>query len=335
MAPELKIDSTTVSYSHKPYIIAEAGSNFDQNFTTALKLIDVAAASGANCVKFQLFRAEALYPGGGEMFDIFKSIELNPDWIPKLRSHANDQDLHFTASAFDAMSLGFLEDVGVPLHKVASSETTNLKILQTIAASGKPTIISTGMCDMVDIQEAVNIFENAGNDQFALLQCNAVYPLDTKDSNVSVIQNFAKRFDCVVGFSDHTTSTNAALAAVGLGGRVFEKHFTLSKEGDGPDHIYAMEPAELKNYVAAIHDVFSAIGVNKKDMLPSERAEGRRDGLYFAHNRAKGHIITADDFTIARPAQGLRSRYSDLVLGAKLSKDAVKGNPIFMTDLDL
>lgn len=334
MTPELKIKNTTISNAHKPYIIAEIGSNFDQNFSKALKLIDTAKEAGANCVKFQLFRADVLYPNGGEMYDIFKSIELNPDWIPKLLEHASNQNLHFTASCFDNLSFKILEDVGVDLHKVASSETTNLKLLQSMAKSGKPTIISTGMCDMVDIQEAVNIFEGVGNSQFALLQCNAVYPLMTEDSNVGVIQNYANFFNCVVGFSDHTTGINAALAAVGLGGRVFEKHFTLDKNGDGPDHFYAMEPEELRTYIASIQDVFCAIGSDRKEMLASEREQGRRDGLYFSNDLKKGHIVSANDIEVSRPAPGLRSRYTELVLGAPLANDVKGGKPVFRTDLD-
>ena len=153
-----------------PYVIAEAGSNFNQNLDTALKLVDVAADAGASAVKFQLFRADLLYPHGGEMHDIFRAIELNPDWVPILDKHARDRGVQFLASAFDRGSIDILEAISVPAHKIASSETTDLGFLHYVASKKKPIIISTGMCDSVDIEEAVRVCLSAGNKQLAILQ---------------------------------------------------------------------------------------------------------------------------------------------------------------------
>ena len=335
MIPELIIGNKKINFEQSPYIIAEAGSNFNQSLSRALKLIDIAAASGANCVKFQLFKADKLYPDGGSMFEVFKRIELNPEWIPKLAEHSKKNNIDFTCSAFDIDSFEILETAGVALHKIASSEATNLKLVHKIAQSGKPTIISTGMCDMVDIQEVAKIYTEYNNSQFALLQCGADYPLSISDSNVGVIPELSRRFNCLSGFSDHTLGKSAALAAVGLGGRIFEKHFTLNKTDEGPDHFYALEPEELKDYILSIREVFSAIGNREKDMLSIEREQGRRDGLYYASDLKKGHILTLSDLQIKRPAPGLRSRYSEIVLGSQLLHDVQRDRAIFTTDFDI
>ena len=325
---ELKIAGTQVGGAAAPYVIAEIGSNFDKNLDKARKLIDVACEAGANAVKFQLFRADYLYPNGGELHDIFKSTELDPDWVPLLDKHARDQGLQFLASAFDLKSVDVLEAVNTPAHKVASSETTNLSFLHKLASTGKPVIISTGMCDMVDVEEAVNVCLGAGNDQIVLLQCGAMYPLPNELVNLRVIQSMAQRFNCPVGFSDHTLGRVAAITAVGLGATVFEKHYTLDKKGAGPDHFYALEPDGLKSYISAIREAHEALGSGEKQMLPKERELGRREGLYLARNLAKGETITAADIVIKRPAVGLRARYASAVVGATLAQAVDKDQPL-------
>jgi N,N'-diacetyllegionaminate synthase len=325
---ELNIGGTTVGGNAAPYVIAEVGSNFDKNLDKARKLIDVAKEAGANAVKFQLFRADVLYPNRDGPYDIFKSIELDAEWVPVLDKHAREQGLHFMASAFDMGSVDVLEAVKTPAHKVASSETTNLGFLHKLASTGKPMIISTGMCDMVDVEEAVNACLGADNSQVVLLQCGAMYPLPNELVNLRVIQSLARRFNCPVGFSDHTLGQVAAITAVGLGATVFEKHYTLDKRDAGPDHFYAFEPAELKSYISAIREAHEALGSSEKQMLPKERELGRREGLYLARNMAKGEIITAADIVIKRPAVGLRARYAGAVVGATLAREVEKDQPL-------
>ncbi len=325
---ELTIAGTPVGGSASPYIIAEVGSNFDKNLDKAKKLIDVAKKAGANAVKFQLFRADVLYPNRDGLYDVFKSIELDAEWVPALSKHATEQGLHFIASAFDVGSVNVLEAVNTPAHKVASSETTNLGFLHNLAATGKPVIISTGMCDMVDVEEAVSACLGTGNNQIVLLQCGAMYPLPNKLVNLRVIQSLAQRFNCPVGFSDHTLGWVAAITAVGLGATVFEKHYTLDKKSAGPDHFYALEPDELKSYVVAIREAHEALGSGEKQMLPKEKELGRREGLYLGRNMAKGETITAADIVIKRPAVGLRARYASAVVGATLTKALDNDQPL-------
>jgi len=331
---ELNIGGTIIGGSAPPYVIAEVGSNFDKSLDKAKKLIDVAKEVGANAVKFQLFRADVLYPNRDGLYDIFKSIELDAEWVPMLDEHARDQGLHFMASAFDMCSVNVLEAINTSAHKVASSETNDLGLLHKLASTGKPMIISTGMCDMVDIEEAVSVCLGAGNNQIVLLQCGTMYPVPNKLVNLRVIQSLAQRFNCPVGFSDHTLGQVAAITAVGLGATVFEKHYTLDKKSAGPDHFYALEPDELKYYVAAIREAHEALGAGEKQMLPKEKELGRREGLYLGRNMAKGEVITAADIVIKRPAVGLRARYASSVVGAKLSQTLEKGNPLDWKHLD-
>jgi len=325
---EFAIAGCPVGGQSSPYIIAEAGSNFNQSLDTARRLIDVAVAAGANAVKFQLFRADVLYPNGGELHDIFKSVELRADWVPLLNQHAKECGIAFLASAFDAGSVDVLEAIGTPAHKIASSETTNLAFLHYVASKGKPVIISTGMCDMVDVEEAVNVCLGTGNRQVILLQCGAVYPLPVDLANLRVIQVFGDRFGCPVGLSDHTLGQTAAVAAIGIGATVFEKHFTLDRTSQGPDHFYALEPGELNAYVAALREGHQALGSPTKEMLPKEREFGRREGLYAARDLAEGESLGAQDIAVRRPAIGLRARYGAMVVGMRVTRQLKKDEPI-------
>jgi sialic acid synthase SpsE len=309
-------------------MIAEAGSNFNQSLDTAKRLIDVAHDSGAQAVKFQLFRADALYPNGGELYDIFKSVELNADWVPILDRHARERGLTFLASVFDLASFRVLEDISVAAHKVASSETTNMPLLLAMAATGKPLFISTGMCDMVDVEMALDACAGVGNTRVGLFQCGARYPLPVEEANLRVIDTFLRRFNCPTGFSDHTLGLGTAVAAVGLGATIFEKHFTLDRQSKGPDHFYALEPAELKAYVSGIQEAFTALGSPEKQMLDEERRLGRRDGLYAARRINAGDAIGPDDIAVRRPAVGLRARYRDAVLGLKVAVTIEEGEPL-------
>ena len=325
---EFSIAGCSVGGQASPYIIAEVGSNFNQSLDTARRLIDVAADSGANAVKFQLFCADVLYPNGGELHDIFKSIELNPDWVPLLDRHAKERGITFMASAFDMGSVDVLEAIETSAHKIASSETTNLPFLHYVASKGRPMIISTGMCDMVDVEEAVNICLGVGNHQVILLQCGAMYPLPPDLANLRVLTTFAEQFCCPVGFSDHTLGQAASVASIGLGATIFEKHFTLDRKSIGPDHFYALEPGELNAYVAALREGHQALGSSTKEMLPKERELGRREGLYAARDLAAGETLGTQDITVRRPAIGLRARYGKTLIGARLTRKVEKDQPL-------
>ncbi len=332
---QFKIGERGVGADFSPYIIAEIGSNFNQSLDVAKRMIADAAKSGADAVKFQLFRSEQLYPDGDELHDLFKSIELNQEWVPLLFEYATSCGVHFFASPFDADSLQVLESAGVNCYKVASSEVTNHQLLYKIAAKQKPLLISTGMCDMIDVEEAVSICLAAGNDQIALLQCHAVYPLPEKLANLAVIRTFTNRFFCPVGFSDHTLGATTAIAAVGLGAVVIEKHITLDRSSDGPDHSFAMEIDEFKAFTNNIHEAYLALGSCEKEMLPLEKEVGRREGLYCCRDIATGDYVRNEDIVVRRPALGLRSRYHGMIIGMRAKRAIKKGEPVTWSSLDV
>jgi N,N'-diacetyllegionaminate synthase len=334
LADKLVVRNKTIAASGAPYVIAEAGSNFDQSYERASQLIDFAADAGADAVKFQLFQADALYPPGTELNTIFKSIELAPDWVPRLAEHAAKRELAFLASAFDLASLEVLERANVPAHKIASSEVTNLPLLAAVARTAKPIFMATGMCDLADIQMALDLILSEGNSQVALMQCGAVYPLPEEKANLRVIQTLAQAFGGVTGFSDHTLGRDAAVAAVALGATVFEKHFTHSRAAEGPDHFYALEPGELKDYVHTLHRIHQGLGSGRKTMLEDERAVGRRLGLHARRDILAGCALSADDVEVRRPATGARGRHFSDVVGNAVSRRAIKaGDPIDWSDV--
>ena len=224
LSTTIVIDQKVIGKDAKPYVIAEAGSNFNQSLETAKDLITAASAAGADAVKFQLFRAEFLYPKRDGLYQVFKDIELKPEWIPELSKFAREAGVTFLASAFDSLSVEVLESVDVGAHKIASSELTNFPLLQLIASTGKPVLLSTGMSDLIDIDEAVNLCLATGNPNIVLLQCGSMYPLPSQHTHLRVIQTLKTLYGCPIGFSDHTLDSVAATTAVGLGSVLFEKH---------------------------------------------------------------------------------------------------------------
>ena len=332
---KIYVNGTAIGKGERPYIIAEVGSNFDQSLDKAKKLIDVAVAAGASAVKFQLFRADILYPKKDGHYEAFKAVELNPDWVGTLSDHAGAQKIDFIASPFDRESVDVLESVSVPAYKVASSETTNLPLLGYIASKKKPIFISTGMCEMVDVEEAIKLCVDFENLDISILQCGAMYPLPTKHANLNVIKTFMSRYECPVGFSDHTLDELSAIVAVGIGANVFEKHFTMSKNDKGPDHFYALEPDGLRRYIESIHLAYEALGNREKKFLPDERMYGRREGLYAARDILEGSIVLDSDITVARPALGIRARSISGILGLKIQGNVKKGDPIMWSNFNL
>ena len=331
---ELKIGSKVISDKSRPFVIAEIGSNFDQNINIAKELILAAKKAKADAVKFQLFNSETLYPDKGKIYKIFKSVELNPKWIKELKKFSEDKKLIFMASCFDHVSVDVLEKEKVKAYKIASSETTNLNLLAYIAAKKKPLFISTGMCDLLDVQEAIEICLNKNNSKICLLQCTSQYPLETKNSNLKVISSFKRNFKCNVGFSDHSMSNTQSITAIGLGANVFEKHITLDKSSEGPDHFYALEPKEFELYVKQIHEAFFSLGSERKKMTNNEKQEGRREGLYFSKDLKKGSLLRKSNIFIKRPALEIRSRYLDVVAQAKLKRNVAKNEPIKWEDIE-
>ncbi len=325
---EIKINGRLIGLNHKPYIIAEAGSNFNQSLDIAKELIEVAVEAGADAVKFQLFKSEILYPDKGEMYDLFKSIELDSDWIPILNDYCIKRNITFLASPFDIQSVDILDRIDISAYKVASSETTNFKLFDYITKKNRPLIISTGMCDMVDVMEAINSCEANQNFKIALLQCGAIYPIPAKELNLNVIKTYKNFFKVPVGLSDHTLGNVAAITSIGLGACIFEKHFTLNKLSEGPDHSFALEPKELKKYISEIMEAYKSLGEYRKEMLQHEKENGRRLGIYASQTIEIDEEFTNKNIISKRPALGIPDRYKYKIIGTKSKIKISKNNPI-------
>jgi sialic acid synthase SpsE len=330
---EFEVEGRKIGGGASPYVIAEAGSNHNQSLDTARRMIDVASEAGCDAVKFQLFDTDSLYPPSHENYAVFKSFELSPDWLLPLQQHCKARGVAFFASAFDRRSVDRLGDIGVPAYKIASSETTKLDLLAYTASKKKPIFVSTGMCDLVDVIEAVACCERNGNADVAIMQCVALYPPQPSDINLAVMDTYRSLFTGPVGYSDHVLGTAIAVAAVARGAAVIEKHFTLDRKSEGPDHFYALEPAELTEMVRNIRDVHSAIGIGAKEMHPEERRIGRRDGLYAARAVGAGEQISADAILVQRPAIGIRVRHRDTVVGMVALRALAAGDPISWDDV--
>ena len=333
MKKAFKIGDQWVGEGKPAFVIAEAGSNHDRKIEQAKQLIDVAKKSGVDAVKFQLFRAEGLYAKDHPAFKVVKENELPRQWLGELVRYAKSKKIIFLATPFDREAVDLLVKHGVPAFKWGSSETTNLDLLRYAALKKKPMLLATGMCDLSDIQQAVEVMIASELDEAALLHCASVYPCPPVQANLRVMDTLKIAFGLPVGFSDHSLGLALPVAAVARGARIIEKHFTLSRALRGPDHSYALEPDELAGMVRLIREAEASLGSSVKILLPDEVKYGRRDGLYAARALSKGQQVSPKDICIKRPAVGIKSRYAKLAIGKTLARSLPKHAPISWTDL--
>ncbi len=325
---KVKIEGRNIGQGEKTFIIAEIGSNHDRNLEQAIKMIDIAKSSGVDAVKFQIFKAENFYSRKDPLYDIMKKNELPWEWLEGLHEYARKNKLIFLASPFDEESIALLCRIGVPAIKWASSETVNLPLLRYAALKKKLMLISTGMCNLADIYEAIEVVRSTGNRDMALLQNTSLYPTKPEEVNLFAMDTLKNAFKVPVGFSDHTLGYFIPLAAVARGACIIEKHFTLSRKLKGPDHFYAVEPNELGEMVRAIREIELSLGVYDKSMLPRERKVARRYSLIAKKDILRGSKITKDVIEVKRPALGIDPRFISAVLGTKAKKKISKGKSI-------
>lgn len=315
------------------YVVAEAGSNHNQDLGRAKKLIDVSADAGADAVKFQLYEAEDLYPPEAPGFSAVKETELPEEWLGKLSDHARLRGITFLATPFSERAVDRLVELNVPAFKWASSESTNLHLLRYAASRGKPMLLSTGMCNLADIYEAVEVARSADNQEIILLQCTSVYPAPPSLIHLRAMDTLRAAFHLPVGLSDHSTETAVAVAAVARGACLVEKHITLDRTLEGPDHHYALEPSEFERLVSDIRTAEEALGDPDKRMLDEEAALARRETLKAARNIEEGAVIVEADIVSDRPATGVPPRFRSLAVGSRARRSIPKGEGISWADL--
>lgn len=321
------------------YIIAEAGVNHNGNIELAKRLIDSAKESGADCVKFQTFKSENLVSytaqkaeyqikttGDTSQQDMLKELELSYDEFLELKSYCDKVGICFLSTPFDFESIDFLKTIDMPFWKIPSGEVTNFPYLKALAKTGRPIIMSTGMCEMNEIEMAVHVLQKNGAGDIKLLHCNTEYPTPFEDVNLRAMVEMQKKFNIEVGYSDHTEGIEVAIAAVALGATVIEKHFTLSREMEGPDHKASIEPDELAAMVSDIRNIEKAIGDGKKKVSSSEKKNKIvvRKSIVAGRKIQKGEILTEENITVKRPGNGISPIYWNEVLGNKAVRDFEK-----------
>ncbi|MCL4109643.1 UNVERIFIED_CONTAM: hypothetical protein GTU68_061900 [Idotea baltica] len=289
------------------FLIAEAGVNHNGDIDMALELVDVAADSGADAIKFQTFKAERLVTPTAAKFEMLKRLELSEDDHRILIERCRQRNILFMSTPFEEQSADFLNSIDVPVFKIPSGEMTNLPFLSHVAAMGRPMVISTGMCSLAEVEDAVRAVEDAGNTQFALLHCVSNYPADPADVNLRAMQSLASAFQVPVGYSDHTVGCEVAVAAVAMGACVVEKHYTLDRSLPGPDHAASLEPTELKELVRQIRTIEMAFGDGRKKPVANEKdtAEVARKSLVSAVEVLAGMQIEAAHIVARRPGTGM------------------------------
>lgn len=325
------------------YIIAEIGLNHNGSLANAKKLIDDAVLAGCDAVKLQTYKSNLRVVPSGKTsryaekvlgiedtdYDLLRKNELSDSEMTELFSYAKGRIRLFSAP-FDESSVASLEKVGCEFYKIASFDIVNLRLLDAVGHTGKPVILSTGIASMAEIETALYRLRNAGCRQIALLQCTSVYPSDPSLANLRAIETMAKAFSVPVGLSDHIPGTHVALASVAMGATIIEKHFTLARELEGPDHALSLEPEEMTRFVTQVREVESSLGTGVKGPAGNElKAAIRfRKSMYAARNLLAGEKLTSGDIVYLAPCFGLLAEHEDLVVGLRLAHDVAKHEPL-------
>ncbi len=336
MIKKIKIENRIISDQSPVFIIAEAGVNHNGSLKLAKKLIDVAAEAKADAVKFQTFdprtlvtkvSAKAEYQtrniGDESHWQMLEKLKLPRQWHAELKAYAKKKGLIFLSTPFSVDDADFMYKLGIAAIKVGSTDTNNLPYLRHIAKWNLPIIISTGMSDLNEIKESVTALKKTGNSKLAIMHCTTNYPTPYEESNIRAMLTLKKEFGLLTGLSDHSMGIEVPLAAVALGAKIIEKHFTLDRNMPGPDHLASLEPNELKQMVTSIRNIEKALGTGKKTPFKSEQkiAEIARKSVVASRAIPTGKIITAQDIVLKRPGTGIKPKFWDKVLGKTAKKD--------------
>lgn len=322
---------------NKVLIIAEAGVNHNGRLDLAIKLIDKAVEAGVDIVKFQTFKSEKIVSKFAKkadyqnqttgcvesQFEMIKKLELSFEEFIKVKEYCDKVGIKFLSTPFDSESIDFLYDIGMDIWKIPSGEITNLPYLRKISTLAKNVIMSTGMCEVFEVEEAIKVLKKGTVEKITILHCNTEYPTPMKDVNLNAMLTLEKELGVEIGYSDHTLGIEVPIAAVALGARVIEKHFTLNKNMSGPDHRASLEPQELKEMVVAIRNIEIALGSSEKIVTESEIKNKNiaRKSIVAARKIRKGDIFTEENISVKRPGDGISPMKWDDVIGKKAIKD--------------
>lgn len=344
MSLEVEIQNRTIGSGRPVLIVAEMSANHQQKWDRAVQILKAAKEAGADAVKIQTYTADTLTLKssrdefkirGGTLWDgktlhhLFEEAYTPWEWHPKLAKIAGELGLIFFSTAFDPTAVDYLEEMNVPVHKVASFELVDLPLIEKMARTGKPLIMSTGMAAWEEIDEAVHTAQNAGAKDIILLKCTSAYPAPPKSMNLRAILKMRERYGVPVGLSDHTLGTTVPVAAVAYGACVIEKHFTVSRSWKGPDSEFSLEPAEFKAMVEAVRIAEQAVvGEDCGPTPDEEKSKIFRRSLFVTQDIKAGEILTERHIRSIRPAHGLAPKYMTRVLGRRVKEDLERGTPL-------
>ncbi|RYD83626.1 MAG: pseudaminic acid synthase [Sphingobacteriales bacterium] len=342
---DIRIGNITVGEKHKPFIIAEMSGNHNQSLDRAMAIIDAAADAGAHAIKLQTYTADTLTINyskglfyiedqsslwkGRNLYDLYKQAYTPWEWHKPIFEHAAKRGLLAFSSPFDETSVDFLEELNVPAYKIASFENNHHPLLKKVAKTGKPVIMSTGLSNVSDVDESVRVLRDAGCKDIILLKCTSTYPSTPENTHVNTIPHMQAIFNCQVGLSDHTMGIGAAIAAVALGARVVEKHFTLRRADGGVDSAFSLEPEEMAALVTETERAFLSLGQVQLCIQKSEEKSIRfKRSIYVVEDIKAGETFTEKNIRVIRPGDGLHPRYFESLLGKKAKLDIEAGTPL-------
>ena len=345
--PYIEIAGRRIGADRPPYIIAELSANHNGSLETAMRIIEQAKKAGADAVKLQTYRADTITLdcdsdefliksglwNGRTLYELYEEAHTPWEWHQPLFEHARELGITIFSSPFDSTAVDLLEELGVPAYKIASFEAVDLPLIEYVASTGKPMIISTGMASLEEIQEAVVAAKGAGCQQLALLRCVSGYPAPAEDYNLRTLTDMAERFGRVVGLSDHTLGNTTAIASVALGASLIEKHFTLDRAAGGPDDSFSLEPADLAALCRDSATAWNSLGRVDYGRKSSEQGNAQfRRSLYFVKPLKAGDVIRADAVQSVRPGYGVPPKQRNRVVGATASRDIAANSPVSMRD---
>ncbi len=343
----VKINQRKIGEGQPPYLVAEISANHNGQLNKALEIMSVAKQAGADAIKLQTYTPDTITLNcdksdflissgpwqGYKLYDLYKQAHTPFEWHKTLFEHARKLDITCFSSPFDESAVNLLEDLNVPAYKIASFEAIDIPLIKYVAKTGKPMIISTGMANLSEIQEAVDAALSNGCSELILLHCISAYPAPIAESNLRTLQDMANRYPVVVGLSDHTLGTTAAVTAVALGASFIEKHFTLSRKDPGPDSAFSLEPSEFSVLCKSSKDAWLALGRAGYEQKESEKTNTLfRRSLYFVKDIKKGEVVTEDNMRSIRPGFGLAPKHYPEVIGKTLINDVERGNPVSWQD---
>jgi pseudaminic acid synthase len=340
----MQINGRSIGPGQRPYLIAEMSGNHNGSLERALKIVDAAAASGADAIKLQTYTADTMTLdlrsegfviddpnslwNGRQLYELYQEAHTPWEWHAPIMARAREHGIDCFSSPFDFTAVDFLEKLDVPAYKIASFENTDLPLIEKVAATGKPMIISNGMASVAEIGEAVSTAKRAGATSIVLLKCTSSYPATPANSNLATIPNLAETFGCVVGLSDHTMGVGVTVAAVALGAAVIEKHFTLRRADGGVDSAFSMEPEEFLAMREAVDQAWQAVGtITYGGTSAEDGSREHRRSLYIAKDLQPGDVLDRENLRAVRPGHGLPPKFLNDLLGRPVARRLAAGTP--------